>query len=188
VWSGCLALNNANLGMRIEADVMNASVQDCAFWDNANGGIAFGGSGTNTATMTRVTIGRTKMAASGDFMGGIGAWNSGAKSASSVRFYNYPNGLSQGVSVTGTVTGLPTYLPQQLGGIGGNLTTMIGTTGALVGDAGWNLDTGVNLWPWPNEVRLKKEMCTDAGITRGFCAAASLSNYIWGYLGNASPF
>jgi hypothetical protein len=44
------------------------------------------------------------------------------------------------------------------------------------------------LWPWPNEARIKKEMCTDAGVTRGFCSATSLTDYVWNYLGNGNPF
>jgi hypothetical protein len=39
--------------------------------------------------------------------------------------------------------------------------------------------------PWPNEARIKTEMC--AGVTRGFCSATSLTDYIWGYLGNPAP-
>lgn len=47
--------------------------------------------------------------------------------------------------------------------------------------------TSTHLWPWPNEDRIKKDMCTDAGVTRGFCSKASLTEYIWTYLGNPVP-
>jgi hypothetical protein len=47
--------------------------------------------------------------------------------------------------------------------------------------------TSQGLWPWPNEARIKKEMCTDAGVTRGFCGSTSLTKYVWEYLGNACP-
>jgi hypothetical protein len=30
-------------------------------------------------------------------------------------------------------------------------------------------------------------MCSDAGVTRGFCSKASLTEYIWTYLGNPVP-
>jgi hypothetical protein len=47
--------------------------------------------------------------------------------------------------------------------------------------------SGTALWPWPNEERIKKEMCTDAGVTRGFCGKASITEYVWTYLGNSVP-
>ncbi len=50
--------------------------------------------------------------------------------------------------------------------------------GALTNDA---------LWPWPNQARLQQEMCSAAGVTSGFCAAPSLTEYVWGYLGNPVP-
>ena len=77
-----------------------------------------------------------------------------------------------------------------LGGaqIGAQIVTRMGTAGTLHSEAGWNTDSGAPLWPYPNESRLKKEMCTDAGVTRGFCSSASITQYIGSYLGNPSPF
>ena len=57
------------------------------------------------------------------------------------------------------------------------------------------VETNEPLWPWPHEDRIKKEMCTDIGVTDGFCAAGNglyggpitLTSYIWEYLGNACP-
>jgi len=40
-------------------------------------------------------------------------------------------------------------------------------------------------WPWPNEGRIKAQMC--ATTTRGFWAASSLSEYMCGALGSAPP-
>jgi hypothetical protein len=76
-----------------------------------------------------------------------------------------------------------------LGGadIGANVVYRYGTDGSFHGDAGFNALTATLLWPWPNEARLKKEMCSDAGVTRGFCSKASLTEYIWTYLGNPVP-
>jgi hypothetical protein len=46
--------------------------------------------------------------------------------------------------------------------------------------------TGTALWPWPNETRLKSEMC--AGVSGGLCSSGkTLTQYIWGYLGNTTP-
>jgi hypothetical protein len=47
--------------------------------------------------------------------------------------------------------------------------------------------TGTALWPWPNEARIKNDMCT--GVTTGLCSSSkTLTQYIWSYLGNISPF
>ncbi|OGD70861.1 hypothetical protein A3I18_01320 [Candidatus Campbellbacteria bacterium RIFCSPLOWO2_02_FULL_35_11] len=53
--------------------------------------------------------------------------------------------------------------------------------------------TSDNLWPWPNEERIKTEMCFETN--RGFCADGNglyggpitLTSYIWEYLGNPCP-
>jgi hypothetical protein len=75
-----------------------------------------------------------------------------------------------------------------------------GTSAIGVGEGGTNAGANVTkryqngvettqaLWPWPNEARIKKDMCADAGVTRGFCSSTSLTSYIWGYLGNPNPY
>ena len=78
------------------------------------------------------------------------------------------------------------------GDIGANLTTLKGTTGALWGEPGYNTDTGIPMWPYPNEALIQAKMSayTGGGVNgaRGFCAPGkTLTNYIWGYLGNAAP-
>src|SRR5205085_856804 len=45
--------------------------------------------------------------------------------------------------------------------------------------------TTTQLWPWPNEARIKSEMCS--GTTRGFCSSPSLTQYIWEAAGNPMP-
>lgn len=91
------------------------------------------------------------------------------------------------------------YLPRieagsvlSLGGTGGQrgaqIVKRIGTPGTLYGESGYSTTTGTELWPWPNEARIKKEMCADAGVTRGFCSSASLTEYVLGYLGNPNPY
>ncbi|WP_319586804.1 hypothetical protein [uncultured Desulfobulbus sp.] len=78
------------------------------------------------------------------------------------------------------------------GDIGANLTTLRGTTGALWGETGYDSDTGISMWPYPNEALIQAKMSTYTGGgvngARGFCATGkTLTNYIWGYLGNAAP-
>jgi hypothetical protein len=72
--------------------------------------------------------------------------------------------------------------------IGANIVYRYGVDGARFGDAGYNILTAYSLWPWPNETRIKSEMCGQSGVTRGFCSAASLTRYVWEYLGSTLPY
>ena len=85
------------------------------------------------------------------------------------------------------------------GDIGANVKTLIGTPGTLYGQTGYDTDTGVSMWPYPNETLIKTKMAaySENGVsgTRGFCATGNglyggpitLTSYIWEYLGNAMP-
>ncbi len=73
------------------------------------------------------------------------------------------------------------------GDYGANVSTRYGVDGSFHGDAGYNTLTAIALWPWPNEARIKQDMCAAAGVTRGFCGTASVTSYVWGYLGSAYP-
>ncbi len=70
---------------------------------------------------------------------------------------------------------------------GPNLVFRYGKDGTRLGEPGHDTLTDAPLWPWPNEARIKQEMCQQSGITRGFCGAASLTAYVWEYLGNRMP-
>ena len=78
--------------------------------------------------------------------------------------------------------------------IGANVLYRYGADGSRFGDAGYNTLSTTALWPWPNEARIKREMC--AGTTRGFCSSArrldgvnpiTLTSYVWEMLGTAMP-
>jgi hypothetical protein len=78
--------------------------------------------------------------------------------------------------------------------IGANVVYRYGADGTRYGEPGYNTLTAVKLWPWPNEDRIKAEMCAD--ISRGFCSAGkrldgvnsvTLTSYIWEALGNPMP-
>jgi len=71
---------------------------------------------------------------------------------------------------------------------GANIRNKIGVSGTLYGETDYNADTGESLWPWPNEARIKKEMCTDVSVTRGFGSASSLTAYIMNQFGNGNPY
>ena len=150
-------------------------------------GIAGGSGGTKTFSNVIVTnMNNTDF--SGVSATYFDTFNNGAASAGtgSVTYNPRANGL---LALMRIEAGSP-LKTAGLGGsqIGAQIVTRMGTAGTLHSETGWNTDSGVPLWPFPNEVRLKKEMCTDAGISRGFCSATSLTQYIGSYLGNPSPF
>jgi hypothetical protein len=112
--------------------------------------------------------------------------------------YNNSGGNSGGTVLNPFTNGL-LYLPRieagstlAGGGAGGQrgaqIVKRIGEPGTLYGEPGYDATTTAELWPFPNEARIKQEMCTDPGVTRGFCSAPSLTDYIMSYLGNGNPY
>ena len=74
---------------------------------------------------------------------------------------------------------------------GPEILKKIGVSGALHGSPGWDKTTDENLWPFPNETKIRKLMMESvegvAGIY-GFCVEGqTLTNYIWGCFGNTVP-
>ena len=63
----------------------------------------------------------------------------------------------------------------------------MGTSGTLFGETGYETLTTDDLWPWPNQARIKTDMA--AVSTRGFCAAnQNFTKYIFERLGGTSPY
>jgi hypothetical protein len=78
------------------------------------------------------------------------------------------------------------------GAIGASIIKQTGVTGTLYGEAGYNVVTASNLWPFPYEdiIRTKMKAYNAGGVSgnRGFCAeGTTLTKYIWEYLGNPMP-
>jgi hypothetical protein len=71
--------------------------------------------------------------------------------------------------------------------IGANILYRYGSDGTHYGEPNYNTLSSAPLWPWPNQDRIKKELCEGSGVTRGFCQVGSLTKYIWEYLGNPMP-
>ena len=70
--------------------------------------------------------------------------------------------------------------------VGASILKQIGKPGSLYGEAGFNKTTSKSLWPWPNEERIRKDLCEDTN--RGLCASKqSLTHYIWNQVGNTVP-
>jgi len=75
---------------------------------------------------------------------------------------------------------------------GANIIKKIGVSGTLYGEPGWNTVTDENLWPFPNEAKIRELMRTynlhGVNGARGFCAdGQTLTKYIWESLGNSMP-
>ncbi len=196
--------------------ISGAIVEDMVLWD-AEFASAMGSSASNIGvTMNRITAGTSRMNVQGagfvqfarSYSGTVtnaivantstesigvpltffNSFNNGGTSsgADRVTYSPFGNGLTYLVRIE---AGSPLKSAGSSGGqIGAQIVNRIGRSGTFQGEAGWNVDTGVALWPFPNEARIMKEMCTDAGISRGFCADTSLTRYIMNYLGNGNPY
>jgi len=76
--------------------------------------------------------------------------------------------------------------------IGANIKTLVGVSGTLWGQSGYATDTGVSMWPFPNQdlIRTAMKAYNAGGVSgnRGFCAdGVNLTGYIQNYLSNGQP-
>lgn len=84
--------------------------------------------------------------------------------------------------------------------IGANVLKMVGASGTLWGDTGYDVEQTTSMWPFPNEALIKSKMAAYSvsggpSGTRGFASPGTglyggpktLTSYIWEYLGNACP-
>lgn len=73
------------------------------------------------------------------------------------------------------------------GQVGAQIVKRRGVRGTLFGEPGFEDLTATDLWPWPYQARIKSDMASVS--TRGFCSASTtLSSYVFGLLGNPSPY
>ena len=216
-WYGNVILNGRGSGLILDGNGAQTGhlVQDLVSWDVDYGlNLGTGSSNVTGMTIDRVTTGRTTSTSTAY---GIVQWASWSGSITNAIITNVNAdfvGLSgtyfdsYGNATTSTGTGRVTYDPRSNGlryltriedgealktagtggQIGAQIAARIGSPETLYGETGWNANTGTSLWPFPFEARIKKEMCADAGVTRGFCSNASLTNYIMDYLGNGNPY
>lgn len=71
--------------------------------------------------------------------------------------------------------------------IGPNITKRYGADGAISGDSGFEDLSDDDIWPYPNEARIRTDMRADSD--RGFCADdETLTHYICDGYGNGSPY
>ena len=110
------------------------------------------------------------------------------------------------VSVTSSLRYLPRIEPESAlktagsggGQVGAEVMYMIGGSGTLHGDGGWDQLTTQPLWPFPNEDQIRADMASYRGPgapgARGFATGKSLdgspqtlTKYVWEYLGHQIP-
>lgn len=217
-WYGNIALNGRAVGFRLDGNgpVTGIVVQDMVMWDHESSAAMGSGSSVIGVTLNRITAGTSKFSGAsigfeqyattyaGTVTNAIVAnTNADAFAVSMTYFDSFNNGNTS--AGTGRVLYSPftnglSYLTRIEAGsalktagsgggqIGAQIVNRIGSSGTLQGESGWNVDTGTALWPFPFETRIKKELCTDPGITRGFCSSLSLTDYIHNYLGNGNPY
>lgn len=205
-------------GFRLDGNgpITGAIVQDMVLWD-AEFAAGFGSGASEIAiTLNRITAGTSRRPSAGDgfvqyarsFAGSVNnaiitrvvneqvgvpltffdSFNTSSPTAGAghVNFSPFSNGL---VYLTRIEAGSALKTAGSGGGqIGAQIVNRIGTAGTFQGENGWNTETGTALWPYPNESRIKKEMCADPLVTRGFCSDTSLTRYIMNYLGNGNPY
>lgn len=208
-WQGCMAFDGPNNAFAIEGakTVTNCAVEDFVAF-NAAQGIAHNGSGMKTVTYDRITkiggqygfarwAGTGTMAPTNSILKNSGtSFQTGASNGG----FNNTFGTSAGGAITTDpeLNGLRYPLrieastPLKTAGSGGGqvgaeIVKRIGASGTLFGEPGFDTATTLDLWPWPNEARIRTDMA--AVSTRGFCATGqTLTKYLFERLGKPSPY
>ncbi len=208
-WQGCMSFDGPNNAFAVEGAkaVTACAVEDFVSYNTAQG-IAHNGSSAKAVTYTRITkIGGAY---------GFARWNgSGAMSPTHSIIKNSGTAFQTGATnggfnnTFGTSTGGAITTDPQLNGlsypvriesgtplktagmggaqVGAEVNKRVGVSGTLFGEPGFEAVTGDDLWPWPNQARLKADMASVS--TRGFCAAGqSFTRYLFERLGSSSPY
>lgn len=212
VIQGCIFINGKNGSFYYDNDSGSTGMSfvDNVFYNNDSGiNMSNGGS---ALSINRLTIGDISGASvdtsagsvtviNGNFFNHGGA-NDG--SATYTNTYNPSSYSGTGITHIDPVSNGLLYLPRiedgstlktagsSGGQMGAQVIKKVGTSGTLYGESGYNTVTNDNLWPWPNEDRIKADM--EAVSDRGFTAYSgmdgvhnTLTTYIWEYLGNEIP-
>lgn len=200
---GAIILNIGGNGVGWDGGTPSAGnrLEDGIVWNTSyaasSNGSAHGG------TMDRLTVGQNSQGGINDYNGGGNftlthslMWQATSGNLQAITHSNnvcFNPACSGEASLNPATSGL-LYLPRieagsalAAAGVGANVTKRIGVSGTLYGEPGYDQLTAENLWPWPNEAAIKTAMCTDAGVSTGFCAAPTLTRYVWEMLGNPIP-
>lgn len=215
---GCMAVNNKGQGFHNDTDDggVGCTLTDFVVYDNE-----YGLNTSNTSvdmTMTRLTVGelanrgiqnwgaRSITVYDSNFFNLVDATTRNGVDVTYSNTFNPADLSGTGITHINPLTNGLLYLPQiedgstlKTGGQtngqrGAQIIKKIGTAGTLYGESGYNTVTSDNLWPWPNEDRIKTDFASVSGGSRGFTSgnsldgsAQTLTKYIWEYLGNQIP-
>ncbi len=212
---GSIVLNVSDIGVSYEGNgsITDAQIFDTVIWKVARSALTLNG-GSHAVTAARLTVGAVAVDTAINVFGGaqsaLDVQHSIVHQSANKAFTREQGTLTEsgnncfsnrGGNCSGTgdtsmnpLTNGLSFLPRieagsalAMAGKGANITTRIGASGTLFGAIGFNTSTGEDLWPWPNQDRLKADFCED-GVVRGMCASAlSMTDYVWGFLGSASP-
>lgn len=210
-WGAIVLNNSGDASYDIDTTGASASgneLNNSVLWAGEKWGVIIGGGTINSAILDHCTIGVNGQDGANFFTAaGLQVTNCLFKS-------NGAFGVNKGGSATVTVNNNNGYFANA-GGARNGLSAGTGdiTTdpqllyitrieasspyhnAGSVGDIGANVIkryvdgslTADDLWPWPNEARIRSEMGAD--FTDGFCAVGeTLTHYVWNYLGNGSPY
>ncbi|MBK9294107.1 MAG: putative Ig domain-containing protein [Oligoflexia bacterium] len=216
IFNGVIALNSIGTGFYTDHDPANTSIINSIFWDTYNGGITGTSGNISNVTIGRSKIVNSGdfRGGIGYWPGSSGGGptvvnalvtNLNSKDFTGTTSLSYFNTYLNGSSSNGIgkvtynpltnglkyITRIENNSPLKSAGIsngqiGAQIENQIGITGTYKDENGWNTTTSAPLWPFPNEERIKREMCTEANVTRGFCSDTTLTNYIMNYLGNGN--
>jgi hypothetical protein len=215
-WLGCAAIKHIRLGYCSEGQstISNLTAQDIVLL--GSGGSAEYGIDQLVGTSSlyeRFTIFNQSQDGVGVFGGSCtvrdtvvrgctGSAFNGVTPTTSVAF---ANGSNTGGTVIDPLTNGMLYLPRieaastlKTGGTSGQrgaqIVKRMGTSGTLYGETGYATLTTDDLWPWPNQTRIRSEMRAVTGMStvdseRGFCATGeTFTHYIFNQLGNGNPY
>jgi hypothetical protein len=213
---GSIVLNVSDVGVSYEGngDIADAGIADSVIWKVARSALTLNG-GSHSVTAERLTVGDVADGNAFNVFGGAESTLTvdhsivyrGANRAFNQRRGRLTEGNNTCFPRSGSTdcvgpgdtvvdpraNGLISLTRLEAGsalaaaGRGARITTRIGKSGSLFGSPGFDTYTSEDLWPWPNQDRLRSDFCED-GVVRGMCGTAlSFTDYIWSFLGPDSP-
>lgn len=194
-FSGAMAINNLGYGLYIDcpgAICDNLEVYNSVFWGSQYSGISiYVGSAVGESVKNVIIDHNTIGLSGGDGYSNYGGtvtftnnllYKNGRYGASQNQYYGsttaHHNGFYLNTSLArnniavgaGDLTSNPNLI---------SFVKIEPTSSYFNAGSSGNIGATIALWPWPFEDRIKREMCTDAGISTGFCSSTkTLSNYI----------
>jgi hypothetical protein len=170
--NGGVIINSPNNGLAAEGTgvAVSYAVKDVAVINSAQGGF----NTNNSSHVLNITRGLASVRGAP-----YAAWRGSVNATACV----YKGGSNQASlsNCSGTLPKYPTVL--NASGQGANIQKRIGVSGTLFGEAGYNDTLSQDLWPYPNEARIK----SDFDAVRAAFGGKTLTKYVFEQFGNAAP-